>query len=155
FETKLNVAVLQWTPDGKKLIFEANRGGFGLSASVMVYDLTSKQLLTLAKDGSAPSVSPDGRTIAFSLRGPGDADEEIYLMDVTGSNPRRLLQHPGPDTLPVWSPDGQQLIIDSLTRDKTWGGTLGGTFFRVKSDGLGLVSLGDHTLYTSAAWSPD
>jgi dipeptidyl aminopeptidase/acylaminoacyl peptidase len=62
--------------------------------------------------------SPDGRRIAFSgsrhagLLGLGSAD--IYVLDVATKQTRRVVRTPGPDTNPVWSPDGQSLAYQSF-----------------------------------------
>jgi Tol biopolymer transport system component len=62
--------------------------------------------------------SPDGRRIAFSgsrdagLLGLGSAD--IYVLDVAAKRTRRVVRTPGPDTNPVWSPDGRLLAYQSF-----------------------------------------
>jgi dipeptidyl aminopeptidase/acylaminoacyl peptidase len=63
-----------------------------------------------------PSVSPDGKKIAFiSDR---DGDIEIYVTNVDGSNPRRLTHSPGRDAHPEWSPDGQKIYFQSPRETK-------------------------------------
>ena len=62
--------------------------------------------------------SPDGNRIAFvvasgdlSAEAPEDWNEEVYVMDADGSNPRRLTTMPGNDHWPPsWSPNGQRLV---------------------------------------------
>ncbi len=53
-----------------------------------------------------PSVSPDGKRIAFSALG------DIWLMDV-GGKPTRLTSDRFLDTDPAWSRDGSQLVYSS------------------------------------------
>lgn len=72
----------------------------------------------LARSARRPSLSPDGRTIAF-LRDPKDQPEEVWLIDADGAHPRKLV---GVGTmlegfsLLVWSPDGRMLaVVDSAT----------------------------------------
>ncbi|HET7291819.1 MAG TPA: hypothetical protein VFM88_05295 [Vicinamibacteria bacterium] len=54
------------------------------------------------------TVSPDGRTIAFtSVR---DGDLEIYTMDSAGGSIRRLTHEPGYDGGAFFSPDGRRVV---------------------------------------------
>ena len=50
-----------------------------------------------------PVFSPDGTRIAF-MSG-RDGNPEIYVMNVDGSNLRRLTNHPAGDGTPTWSPN--------------------------------------------------
>ena len=66
--------------------------------------------------------SPDGRRIAFT--GQYDGDEQVYVVDATGGEPRQLTFYPaqgplaprwGYDNLVYgWSPDGQRIVFRSL-----------------------------------------
>ena len=42
-----------------------------------------------------------------------DGVAEVYVMDVDGSNPVNLSNHPAYDGTPDWSPDGQQIVFTS------------------------------------------
>ena len=59
------------------------------------------------------SISPDGKTVAFSAtRDPdlislGTAD--IYTVPVAGGEVKKIVDSPGPDTNPQWSPDGREI----------------------------------------------
>jgi dipeptidyl aminopeptidase/acylaminoacyl peptidase len=61
--------------------------------------------------------SPDGTKIAFSatinpdLINGGTAD--IYVLDLAGDKVRKVVEQPGPDTSPRWSPDGRSLLFSS------------------------------------------
>jgi Tol biopolymer transport system component len=58
------------------------------------------------------AISPDGKWIAWqtNLAGPED---EIYLADIDGSNPRNLTQAKGNDGHPWFSPDGKWIVFES------------------------------------------
>jgi TolB protein len=58
-----------------------------------------------------PVFSPDGRQIAF-MSG-RDGNTEIYVINVDGSNPRRLTNHPAADSTPTWSPSGDRIAFTS------------------------------------------
>jgi dipeptidyl aminopeptidase/acylaminoacyl peptidase len=62
--------------------------------------------------------SPDGQRIAFSAaRQPGLvglAGADIYVLDVAAKATRRVVRTAGPDTNPVWSPDGRSLAYQSF-----------------------------------------
>ena len=54
-----------------------------------------------------PSLSPDGKTIAFSYKG------DIYTVPAAGGKATQLTTHPKQDTHPIWSPDGQKIAFAS------------------------------------------
>ena len=57
-----------------------------------------------------PSISPDGKTIAFCYKG------DIFLVNSEGGKATQLTTHPAYDCHPVWSPDGKTIAFTS-TRD--------------------------------------
>jgi serine/threonine-protein kinase len=54
-------------------------------------------------------ISPDGTRVAIGIMDNGSAD--IWVFDVNGGAPKRLTFAPGTNGLPVWTPDGRQIIF--------------------------------------------
>jgi serine/threonine-protein kinase len=113
------------------LIFFAEREG---NADLFSLDLVSGVETQLSFDPSSdsyPSVSPDGRWIAFQSDRDGDSD--IYVMDIEGRNQRRLTENEAQDRLPNWSPDGAWIVFSSDVRGD-------GTYdvYTVRPDGTDL-----------------
>ena len=70
------------------------------------------QVTDLAGIETSPSLSPDGKTLAFAGRPSGDFD--IYVQRVGGHNPVNLTDDcPKDDTAPAFSPDGDRLVYHS------------------------------------------
>jgi dipeptidyl aminopeptidase/acylaminoacyl peptidase len=63
------------------------------------------QITTGAQSATAPSVSPDGRRVAFMRLGSG-----IYVANMDGTGLRRLTQGVR-DSYPVWSPNGGRIAF--------------------------------------------
>jgi tricorn protease len=77
-----------------------------------------------------PRFSPDGRQIAFSANYEGNTD--IYVMPVTGGEPRRVTHHGAPDRMLGWYADGKSLLIQSTMEAFT---NRVGQLFRVPAEG--------------------
>jgi TolB protein len=66
-----------------------------------------------------PAFSPDGTRIAFystrdTAEFPNDRrDSELYVMDVSGRNVRRLTNNDASDFAPAWSPNGKKIAFGS------------------------------------------
>lgn len=89
-------------------------------------------------------LSPDGRTILFSMLG------DIYALPVEGGQARRLTRGPAWDIQPRFSPDGKEI---AYTSDRGGGNNL----WRMRADGSGAtqVTKEDFRLLNNPAWSPD
>lgn len=88
--------------------------------------------------------SPDGKRIAFTIRIPGVMND-IYVIDITGDNFRRLTDHPGQDLYPAWSPDGKGIAFWS-NRDG------GNAVYLMEADGANPKRFANGR---SPEWSPD
>lgn len=104
-----------WSPDSEKLVYRSGRDG---TTGIWISNRNDSghTLITNSND-SFPAWSPDGQTISFARDQDGNVD--IYTMNVDGSNVKRLTETPGPDTLPVYTPDGQ--LIFRSARSGSWG----------------------------------
>ena len=64
---------------------------------------------------SEPSVSPDGKLVAFTVGTPdleaNKQSKDVWLAATDGSFARRLTSHPAADTSPRFSPDGKSLYF--------------------------------------------
>jgi Tol biopolymer transport system component len=92
-----------------------------------------------------PALSPDGTTVAFTTH--RDGVRAIYLMNVDGTNPRRLT--PKEDAgLCVWSPDGSQLAFSS-NRDGKY------CLYTMNRDGSNVKQITTGPSDDNPDWSPD
>jgi hypothetical protein len=55
------------------------------------------------------TLSPDGKRLAYSATD-SDAGMDIWILDLARSVPSRLTFGPSGQKVPVWSPDGQQIV---------------------------------------------
>jgi Tol biopolymer transport system component len=91
-----------WSPDGKKIAYDSGQ-------HVYIIDPeggTPQDLCTTyPKNCREPVFSPDGRKIAFVSNQAGNDD--IWVMDVDGKNPKQVTTDPTPEQHPSWSNDGK------------------------------------------------
>ena len=107
-----------WSPDGMQLAFtSAVEGGDDLF--VVNSDGTDRRQLTTSEGNDRnPAWSPDGERIAFDSERDADLsvetpDSDIYVMNVDGSDRRRLTDGGVRNHRPVWSPDGVRIVYTS------------------------------------------
>lgn len=101
--------------------------------------------------------SPDGKQIAFYSDRDGDRNLpyaernfEIYVMNVDGTDVRRLTNNPAWDGHPSWSPSGRKIAYEACR--------LGGKcdIYVMNADGTGKTNLTNNDVWDyGAVWSPD
>lgn len=113
-----------------------------------------------AGDEASPSLSPDGRQVAFSWDGGSEAagNLDIYIAALGGAAPLRLTDDPAVDRDPVWSPDGTEIAFlrsrGSFDLDIIVVPALGGAERKLHSTRLHLSSR-LREVAPLLAWSPD
>lgn len=119
----------------------------GLNAPISLHGQGTSQ----AANNLHPDISPDGTRIVFESD--RDGNSEIYVMDIDGSNPRRLTNNPAIDTAPVWSRDGKQILFRSTreTERHPW------PYYAMNSEGTEPVKVDDVDDLADVFrdWSPD
>ncbi|CAN5820501.1 hypothetical protein BH10CHL1_BH10CHL1_24680 [soil metagenome] len=92
------------------LAFETSNGG-----AIYVYNLASGALHQLTS-GYDPAISPDGSKVTFTRVG---GENGVYVINVDGSNERKI--YSGNETLssPKWSPDGQWIVFSQVAATYT------------------------------------
>ena len=90
-------------------------------------------------DVSGADWSPDSTRIAY-VRQPDSKmlsfmDSDIYVLDVESGESRGLVVGPGPDSGPVWSPDGEWILFGEYDRDLDSLFYLNGEMARIPSAG--------------------
>ena len=148
----------EWTSDGASVVYVRGDGAQGESHPVpnpAWFPQGAKQQIWIVKteggeprllaDGSAPAVSPDGKTVAYLLKG---QVWTIHLGELD-TKPEQLLQTRGAARNLRWSPDGAKLAFVSDRDDHSFVATYS---FATKS----ITYLDPSTDQDdSPIWSPD
>ncbi len=165
------------SPDGKQIVFGSQREG-DFDIYIMNIDGSNVRRLTdrVGYDGG-PWFSPDGKKIVWRAWYPETEEEkalwkdcmeknyivavplDIWVMDVDGSNKKRLLHNGATNWAPSWHPDGKRIIFSSNMDD--WHadiGKFGHNFelYLINLDGTGLERITFNTVFDSfPMFSPD
>ena len=99
----------------------------------------------------------DTRIAFMSTR--SERNGEIFVMNADGKRVRRLTRHPQYDTVPAWSPDGQQITFVSF-RDEhriQVDGIILGDIYVMNADGTNPINLTQSVERPESvsSWSPD
>ena len=91
-----------WSPRGDLLAFTKQQGG-RFTIGVMRTDGSGERLISSGGRDEGPTWAPNGRVLMYSRGLGGNAGSQIWSVDVTGRNERRVLT-PGSASDPAWSP---------------------------------------------------
>lgn len=136
----------EWAPDGREIVFirpddptadEKRRSKEHDDARVAgenprysrlyAIDVESRHVRRLT-DGAYSvwsfSISPDGRTIAFDRSSGAGLDDlyrtDLYVMPMSGGEPKALVSRAGIDHAPLYSPDGKSIAFKSAGGVHDW-----------------------------------
>jgi len=158
-----------FSADGKKLIFQSNKGGYACD-KIWTMNIDGSDKRMVSPDHGAHTCSfflPEGRIVYSSTshlpgacppKPPAPAGVryvwplypyDIYIADADGSNAKRLTDNPKYDAEPVVSHDGKQFVFGSQ-RDGDF------DIYIMNSDGSNVRRLTDRVGYDGGPWfSPD
>jgi len=91
-----------WSPRGDQIAF-TRIGGGGFRIGVMGPDGSGEKVLTEAWQDEGPSWAPNGRVINFFRTAQGSGKADLWSVDLTGVNERRI-PTPLDGSDPSWSP---------------------------------------------------
>ena len=110
-----------WSHDANAIAYSAQRGSGAYDILLSFIRTGVLQNVTkgrFAQNGGAtlPVFSPDGRQLVFAATPEKASAPDLFVINVDGTNQRRLTTHPDSDTTPTWSPDGTEI---AFTSDRT------------------------------------
>ncbi len=106
-----------YSPDGKQIAFVSDRSG---NPQVYIMELENRKTRRLTRLNwcDSPAWSPTGEWIVFAGREKRRDMINIYLVDITGNQLRRLTHDAGSNENPTWSPDGRFIAFTTTRNGK-------------------------------------
>jgi hypothetical protein len=125
-----------WSPDGNSIFYAKHTRDnphWYLQFDIYRFDFASgkETRITHGRRALQPSVSPDGKTLAYVVN--ADGTTNLAVADVGGANERVITRYTEGEQVynPKWSPSGDRLIFDYSMKD-------GRSIAEIRPDGSGL-----------------
>jgi serine/threonine protein kinase/Tol biopolymer transport system component len=106
----------RWSPDGASIIYSHYRGGGWGVWRVPVAGGSPQSLTDDTIDASSPSISPDGKLLAYEVNEKGKPSRLIIRPIAGGAPTMEFQMKEGIANVPNWTPDGQNLIYCDTQR---------------------------------------
>ncbi|MBI5215830.1 MAG: TolB family protein [Ignavibacteriae bacterium] len=138
-----------WSPDGKKIVFDTPYQDPKGANVIWTMNTDGSSLRDISDHGVGewrmPAWSPGGGMILHTRYLTGILGEEIFIMDTSGNNPKRLTSNNINDRYPRWSKNGEWIAwtVISGSNSEIW---------LMDSNGKNQHKLIDGY---SCSWSPD
>jgi len=98
-----------WAPSGRQLAFISDRNG-APAVYVMDAEGTSVRQLTAGGFHTQPRWSPKGDSLVYTAR---QGVHDLWIVNVDGSNPRKLTGGEADSQGATWAPNGRHLAFQS------------------------------------------
>jgi serine/threonine protein kinase len=136
-----------FSPDGQRVYYLENRSR-GKSVELWTTELASgrSEALVSGLSASGFDLSPDGHSVAYSVRG-GDGTESIWLAFVDHRSPPRQIKSSSNEFSPLFTPEGN-LVFMSSEGDKSF-------IYRMNQDGSGRRKITPDPVAQLQTVSPD
>lgn len=145
-DTPWGVTNPKWSPDGNKIAFECPKyieKGEIKPISIFIINVDGSGLRDLLSfssisGGKDPSWSPDGKKIVFISHFDNEKYNDVFVINIDGTELTRLTNDYWQDRNPVFSPDGKKICyVSPRHRDVLFGSEL----FVINIDGTGQARL--------------
>jgi TolB protein len=150
-----------WSPDGTLILYVSNNEDEWEDLWVVRPDGTGKRNVTNTPsvNESHPHWGPGGRRIIFNATTDVtlEGNEEVYEMNLDGSDLRKLTTYDGWDTYASLSPDGARIVWRRvLTTGESWREGWNSEIFVMNRGGTAIRNLSRHPSFDGyPTWSPD
>jgi dipeptidyl aminopeptidase/acylaminoacyl peptidase len=143
--------LLDWTPDNRTIVFNANRAAdaelqYEIS-HLLAVDVASgavRDLVATKGSWGRPAVSPDGRLVAYTgyeISGRTHTTDDLYVVGTDGTSPRKISGDYDRDPLNLrWAPDGSGVYFDADDRGSR------NVQFAAIAGGVKPITTGTHVL---------
>jgi len=111
-------AHLDWSPDGKLLAFSEPRTDRSYNPRITLISLDDLSVRPLTSSIAPeydyqPAFSPDGSRVAFERGSVGGLSKDLFVIPVSGGEPRRLTFDNSWGGSPAWTKDGADIVFSS------------------------------------------